>query len=170
MVALPAMITLSEPPRLVRPRTAVRTSYLTGEQADCLLRGTDTDWLGPASTDFDAFVAARDHDKERWDVMSTVYWYVSEEHYLGTLVVRHTLTPDLAVDGGHIGYHVVAPWRRQGHATRMLELGLEKAREHGVSRALLTCVPSNEPSRRVIEKNGGVLDEQLGNELRFWIG
>lgn len=30
--------------------------------------------------------------------------------------------------------------------------------------------PANEPSRRVIEKNGGVLDEQLGDELRFWIG
>lgn len=62
MVAWPAMITLSEPPRLVRPTTAVRTSYLTGEQADCLLRGTDTDWLGPASEDFGAYVAARDHD------------------------------------------------------------------------------------------------------------
>ena len=102
--------------------------------------------------------------------MSTVYWYVSSEHYLGTLVVRHTLTPELSVEGGHIGYHVVAPWRRQGHATRMLGLGLEKARELGVSRALLTCAPANDASRRVIEKNGGVPDEQLGNELRFWIG
>ena len=164
------MITLSEPPRLVRPTTDVRTSYLTGEQADCLLRGTATDWLGPASDDFDAFVAARDHDKERWEVMSTVYWYVSGEHYLGTLVVRHALTPELAVEGGHIGYHVVAPWRRQGHATRMLTYGLDKARELGITRALLTCDPSNEASRKVIERNGGRPDEQLGSELRFWIG
>jgi predicted acetyltransferase len=29
----------------------------------------------------------------------------------------------------------------------MLELGLEKAREIGISRALLTCTPSNEASR-----------------------
>lgn len=163
------MITLPETPRLVRPTTAVRISYLTGEQADCLLRGTDTDWLGPASEDFDAFVAARDHDTTRWDVPSTIFWYVAGEHYLGTLVIRHRLTPELLIVGGHIGYHVVAPWRRQGHATRMLGAGLTEARARGVARALLTCSPDNHPSRRVIEANGGRLDEQLGDELRFWI-
>ena len=164
------MITLPEPPRLTPPTTAVRVSYLTGEQADCLVRGTDTDWLGPASEDFDAFVAARRGVVERWGVPSTVLWYVAGEHYLGTLVIRHDLTPELFVAGGHIGYHVVAPWQRQGHATTMLAAGLAEARAIGVDRALLTCEPDNEPSRRVIIANGGVLDEQLGAELRFWIG
>jgi hypothetical protein len=40
------VITLPEVARLVWPVPIVRTSYLVGEQADCLLRGTDTDWLG----------------------------------------------------------------------------------------------------------------------------
>jgi predicted acetyltransferase len=31
----------------------------------------------------------------RWDVPSTVFWYVSGEYYLGTLVIRHQLTPEL---------------------------------------------------------------------------
>ena len=55
--------------------------------------------------------------RTRWAVPSTMYWYVSGEHYLGTLVIRHELTPELAEVGGHIGYHVVVPWQRQGHAT-----------------------------------------------------
>lgn len=163
------MISLPEQPRLARPTTAVRTSYLTGEQADCLLRGTATEWLGPASEDFDSFVAARDHDSVRWEVMSTVFWYVAGEHYIGSLVVRHELTPKLFAEGGHIGYHVVAPWRRQGHATRMLAQGLKEAAARGISRVLLTCDPANEGSRRVIEANGGVPDAQLGSELRYWI-
>ena len=62
------------------------------------------------------------------DVRVSYLWYVSGEYYLGTLVVRHHLTSELAETGGHIGYHVVAPWRRQGHATRMLAAGLEQCR------------------------------------------
>jgi hypothetical protein len=53
----------------------------------------------------------------------TIFWYVSGEFYLGTLVIRHRLSPELAEAGGHVGYHLVAPWRRQGHATRMLAAG-----------------------------------------------
>ena len=51
------MITLPEVPRLVTPTAKVRVSYLTGEQVDCLLRGIDTSWLGPASEDFDGYRA-----------------------------------------------------------------------------------------------------------------
>jgi predicted acetyltransferase len=134
-------------------------SYLVGEQADCMLRGTPTQWLEAASDDFAGFVAAR----------RGVFWYVSGEYYLGTLVVRHQLTPELAETGGHIGYHVVAPWRRQGHATRMLAAGLEQCRGLGLDRVLVTCAIDNEPSRRVILANGGVPDGQRDGEDRFWI-
>ncbi|HEX3782802.1 MAG TPA: GNAT family N-acetyltransferase [Pseudonocardiaceae bacterium] len=163
------MIHLVEPPRLVWPTTSARLSYLVGEQADCLLRGTATEWLGPASEDFDEFVAVRRGVRTRWGVPSTVFWYVSGEYYLGTLVIRHELTPELAEVGGHVGYHVVAPWRRQGHATRMLAAGLLECRHLGIGRVLLTCDQDNEPSRRVILANGGVPDGQLRGEDRFWI-
>jgi predicted acetyltransferase len=163
------MITLTREPRLAWPTVAVRTSYLVGEQADCMLRGTDTDWLGPASENFDEFVAVRRGVQTRWGVPSTVFWYVSGEYYLGTLVVRHRLTPELTAAGGHVGYHVVAPWRRQGHATRMLAAGLAECRRLGLAEALLTCDPGNEPSRRVILANGGKPDGRLRGEDRFWI-
>ena len=136
------MITLPEPPHLVAPTPAVRISYLTGEQADMRHRGEDTAWLAPASEDFDGFVADRLGVRERWGVPSTLFWFVSGPHYLGTLVVRHRLLDDET--GGHIGYHVVWPWRHQGHAGRMLAEGRLLAAERGVSQALLTVAPENE--------------------------
>jgi predicted acetyltransferase len=163
------VIHLAEAPRLIWPTVTVRASYLAGEQADCLLAGTPTDWLAAASENFAGFVSARRGVRTRWGVPSTIFWYVSGDYYLGTLVVRHWLTPALAEAGGHIGYHVVAPWRRQGHATRMLAAGLAECRRLGIGQVLLTCDPANEPSRKVILSNGGVPDGQQRGEDRFWI-
>jgi predicted acetyltransferase len=163
------MIPLDEPPRLVWPTTSVRTSYLVGEQADCLLRGTPSEWLGPAAADFAAFVGERRGARRRWGVPSTIFWYVSGEYYLGSLVVRHELTPELLDAGGHVGYHVVGPWQRQGHATRMLAAGLDECRRLGLGRVLLTCEQHNEASRKVILVNGGTPDGSRQGEDRFWI-
>jgi predicted acetyltransferase len=160
---------LREAPRLVWPTAAVRESYLSGELADCLAEGRPTDWLDQADGDFDAFVSRRRGTHIRWGVPSTFFWYVSGEHYLGTLVIRHRLTPELAEVGGHIGYHVVTPWRRQGHATRMLGAGLVECARLGLKRALLTCAHDNEASCKVILANGGVSDGQTRGEDRFWI-
>ena len=163
------MIHLPEVPKLSWPTVAVRTSYLVGEQADCLLRGAPTDWLGPASEDFASFVEERRGVRERWGVPSTCFWYIAGEYYLGTLMLRHRLTPELAEVGGHVGYHVVAPWRRQGHATRMLAAGLAECRRLGLDRVLLTCDSDNVASRKVILKNGGQPDGRKQGEDRFWI-
>jgi hypothetical protein len=38
------VITLPEVPKLVTPTAKVRVSHLTGEQADCQLRGIDSSW------------------------------------------------------------------------------------------------------------------------------
>lgn len=163
------MSDLSEPPRLVQPTTSVRESYLASERADCLVEGRSTEWLAAAAEDFDAFVAARSGVFVRWDVPCTTFWYVAGQDYLGTLIVRHRLTPELANVGGHVGYHIVTPWRRRGHATRMLSAGLPECRRLGLDRVLLTCTRDNEASRRVILANGGVPDRPYGDEDRFWI-
>jgi predicted acetyltransferase len=160
---------LADPPRLAWPTATVRDSFLAGERADCLARGETLNWLDAAGDDFDAFVAGARGVQTRWLVPSTLFWYVSGEHYLGTLVIRHRLTPRLAQAGGHIGFHIVGPWRRQGHATRMLAAGLRECEGLGLSRVLLTCVPENLASRRVIRANGGVPDGRRGGEDRYWI-
>jgi predicted acetyltransferase len=160
---------LTETPHLSWPTPLVRDSYLAGERANSLADGIPLDWLDLAAEDFSAYVRQRRGVHVRWGVPATVYWYVAGPEYLGTLVIRHRLTPELTDVGGHIGYHVVPPWRRQGHATRMLAAGLAECRAMGLDRVLLTCDTSNEPSRRVILANGGVPDRRSGHEDRFWI-
>jgi predicted acetyltransferase len=147
----------------------VRDSYLEGERADCIARGTPTDWLADAASDFDGFVTDRRGVKTRWGVPSTIFWYVAGSEYIGTLVIRHRLTEELFDAGGHVGYHVVVPWQRQGHATRMLAEGLDQCRRLGLGRVLLTCSPENDASKRVILANGGVYEDRRRGDDRYWI-
>lgn len=102
-------------------------------------------------------------------VPGTTLWYVDGDEFFGTLQIRHSLTPALRSVGGHIGYEVRPSARRQGHATRMLALSLPVAHELGIDPALVTCDDTNDASRRVIEANGGIPDDQIGIKLRYWI-
>jgi len=108
-------------------------------------------------------------------VPCTRYWLVRGRRIIGTSRLRHWLTPALEDAGGHIGYDVRPSERDKGHATRLLAMTLEEARELGLHRVLLTCDADNLASRRVIEKNGGRLASQGTSRrdgkplLRFWI-
>jgi predicted acetyltransferase len=39
----------------------------------------------------------------------------------------------------------------------------------GIERALVTCDVDNIGSRAVIERNGGVLEDERAGKLRFWV-
>jgi predicted acetyltransferase len=162
-------VLLLEPPRLQPPTTAVRESWLAAERAHCEESGASTELLIQATADFAALVALRQGTPRWWGVPTTILWYISGPHYVGELVIRHELTPELAQAGGHIGYSIAPQWRRQGHATRMLAEGLQRCRELGLGLVLLTCRADNEASRRVILANGGVPDGPADGEDRFWI-
>jgi predicted acetyltransferase len=102
-------------------------------------------------------------------VPGTTLWWADGDEYLGRITVRHRLTPSLLNVGGHIGYDVRPSARRRGHATAMLAAALPVARELGIDRALLTCLTGNVGSRRAIEANEGVLEDERGGMLRFWV-
>ena len=162
------MIELTAPPQLRTPSGLVKTSYLVGEQADMLHRASDDAWLRGASRNFEAFVAERVGVRERWGVPSEVLWFTCDEYYLGTLVIRHRLTEDEG--GGHVGFHVVYPRQRQGHATQMLRQAMARVGTLGIQRALLTVAPGNAASLTVVKRNGGVADGiNHEGELRFWL-
>lgn len=102
-------------------------------------------------------------------VPSTELWWVEDDEFLGRVGIRHRLTPALLEIGGHIGYDVPPSARRRGHATAMLREALIIARGLGIKRALVTCNVDNVGSRTVIERNGGVLEDQREGKLRFWV-
>jgi predicted acetyltransferase len=51
----------------------------------------------------------------------------------------------------------------------MLREPLIVARGLGIDRALVTCNVDNVGSRKVIERNGGVLEDERAGKLRFWM-
>jgi predicted acetyltransferase len=83
--------------------------------------------------------------------------------------LRHALTPFLLEVAGHIGYAVRPSARRRGVATQALALTLPVAAARGIDPALITCDVTNVGSRKVIEANGGVLEDERAGKLRFWV-
>ncbi|MGH3498866.1 MAG: GNAT family N-acetyltransferase [Nocardioidaceae bacterium] len=118
-----------------------------------------------------AVVAEREEVTPRRDglVPSTTLWWVDGDAYLGRIAIRHRMTPDLLEFGGHIGYDVRPTARRRGHATAMLRAALPVAATLGIDPALVTCDHDNVGSRTVIEVCGGVLEDQRGVKLRYWV-
>ena len=130
--------------------------------------------------DFDAYVlqevaAARGEGLPEGYVPETTLWLVDDGAFIGSVSIRHELTERLRTVGGHIGYDIRPSMRGRGYGTAILRLALPEARALGISRALVTCDATNEASRKIIEKNGGVLedrtiDPETGmDKLRFWI-
>lgn len=109
-------------------------------------------------------------------VHNDLYWIVDDAEVVGFLSFRHALNAWLAEAGGHLGYSVRASRRREGIASAALRLGLERAREIGLDRVLITCDVDNEGSYRTIEGAGGVLQDisdqserGMGMLRRYWI-
>jgi len=101
------------------------------------------------------------------------YFIESDGRILGELYIRRRLSPRLEKIGGHVGYKVRPSERNRGIATAALKLALERLREMGVERALVTCNNTNFASARVIEKCGGVrfddAETDRGTERRYWV-
>lgn len=51
----------------------------------------------------------------------------------------------------------------------MLRAALPVACGLGIESALVTCDVDNVGSRKVIEANGGIFEDQRGGKFRFWV-
>jgi predicted acetyltransferase len=105
------------------------------------------------------------------------YWLITDNHEIaGSLRIRHNIESHfLSYEGGHIGYDIAPSFRRRGYGTHMLKLGLEKAKHLNLSSVLITANEDNVGSRKIIESNGGLLDDVVMGEIfpyrvaRYWV-
>ena len=110
-------------------------------------------------------------------VMETQFWYVEGQAFLGSISVRHSLTPMLEKWGGHVGYAVRPCAQGKGYASAMLAGMLDYIRANlPLERVTLTVNLDNPASMRVVEKNGGVFRDEVDHPWiegdrgrRYWI-
>ncbi len=98
----------------------------------------------------------------------------SDNKVVGTLQIRHRLTPGLLKNIGHIGDGVRPSERRKGYATEMIRQALQVCKQMGMTRVLMVCNKDNIASRKTIMHNGGILENEIPAEngkidQRFWI-
>lgn len=109
-------------------------------------------------------------------VPSTEWWLINNNNdILGTVRLRYELGERNYQEGGHIGYDISPRYRRKGYGKIILKLVLNKARELGLKKVLITCDFDNIGSKKIIEYNGGKLEKTIisketgKNVLRYWI-
>jgi len=107
-------------------------------------------------------------------VTGSIYFAVENDRIAGTIAVRNDLNESLRNIGGHIGYGIRPSERCKGYGAKMLALALEKCREAGIKKVLITCDKVNIASAKTAIANGGVLEneftEENGNTVQhYWI-
>ncbi len=109
-------------------------------------------------------------------VPESVFFLLDEDRnrLLGAVAIRHYLNEYLLREGGHIGDGIRPTERRKGYATRMISLALDECRKLGIDRVMMACEKSNIGSARVIQKNGGFLENEFVDDKgrlvqRYWI-
>jgi predicted acetyltransferase len=165
---------------LTEPSERYQESYLEALQefqAEGRHRETP---LEEVTNNFGSFVqrlrelADRTKLKSGW-VPGSDFWLIDGNDYLGRLSLRYELNEHLLQMGGHIGYEIRPSRRRQDYGKLILKYGLDGAKALGLKRVLLTCDEDNLGSRKIIESNGGTLENIIevagwpAKVCRYWI-
>ncbi|MDD5585543.1 MAG: GNAT family N-acetyltransferase [Alphaproteobacteria bacterium] len=175
-------------PRLVLPDHVYAVSYIEALR-EGFVRGNDPvkgeEEIASIERDFAAFLAKL-NDQEglvrlpsgEWvkRVPGHEFWLVEGEEFIGEASIRYELNAFLLEHAGHIGYGVRPSMKRKGLGTLILKLALDKLKERGVMRALVTCDEDNIASMKIIESSGGVLENKVPSVFhegsltrRYWI-
>ena len=125
------------------------------------------------------FIDSRDQSKlpENY-VPSYGYFAVDDDKFIGVINIRIRLTDHLLKYGGHIGYGVNPKYWKMGYGKEMLKLALQNfGNLIEEDKILITCDDDNIGSYKIIEANGGILENKVENEesgekfltRRYWI-
>jgi predicted acetyltransferase len=165
---------------LTEPGIKYQRSFLTGlrefHQEGRMLQYN----LQVVSNDFESFLyhlrAQQDPAKlPPHSISQSHFWLVNDSEFIGILSLRSGPDNTFIRISGHIGYQIRPSQRRRGYGKQLLHLGLQKAKELGFTRVLLTCDEDNIASKKIIEYNGGQFENAIQIEgspvkkLRYWI-
>jgi predicted acetyltransferase len=132
------------------------------------------------SQDFERFLYHLRTQQDRTKLASHVipqshFWLIDDNEFIGILSLRRGPDDTFIKISGHVGYQVRPLKRRHGYGKELLRYGLQKAKDLGFTRVLLTCDEDNIASKKVIESNGGqfenaiLVDGAPVKKLRYWI-
>ncbi len=165
---------------LAKPSIKYKRSYLEGlkEFQD---EGREAEYnYKEVKSDFENFVLKLNNQTkgiglpEGW-VPATHFWLIDKDEYIGNISIRHKLNDNLIRVGGHIGYSIRPSKRNMGYGITILKLSLPEVKKLGIDKALVTCDETNIGSKKIIEANGGILEnikeqgEGKPRKLRYWI-
>lgn len=98
---------------------------------------------------------------------------IDDDKLVGMVQIRTELNDYLLKYGGHIGDCIRPSEQRKGYATEQISLALEKCKDLNIDRVLITCMTKNIASARTIQKNCGVLENEILDngepKQRYWI-
>ncbi len=169
--------------KLVKPHICYQSQYLEMMHAWKVIHKEPHTWvLQQDYSNFPALVlkfeelAQGIHVQEGYVPCSTFWAYEDQRDILvGAVNIRHTLNDKLLYAWGNIGYEVRPDERKKGYATQMLHLALDECRQLKIDKVLLGCNKENIASARTIQKNGGVLENEIFDQesgkviQRYWI-
>lgn len=105
-------------------------------------------------------------------------WLIDQGEFIGRAFFLHWLNEKRLRTDGQVDYWIRPSQRRRGYGKLLLRLLLERFRQLGQERVLITCRKDNLPSRKIIEANGGVFENEIQmlnslgvpeQRLRYWI-
>ena len=111
---------------------------------------------------------------KKW-VEADEYAICKNKKMIGRIVFRKRLNKFFLLHSyGHISYSIKHSERGKGYGTIALKLILDKVWKMGYGEVMISCKDNNIPSRKVIEKNGGILNRiNMINpeepEREYWI-
>ncbi len=126
--------------------------------------------------DFPRYLRELDVKEPRDGLVPDVTYFVLDTErniFVGAVNIRLRLSERLLRDGGHIGDGIRPSERGKGFGTEAVRLALAECRRRGILRVLMVCDRDNRASARTIEKNGGILENEImmedGPVRRYWI-
>ena len=165
---------------LVLPSLKYKEPFLEALK-ESVAEDTDTTLVGPQENEsFEDFVRRLNENSKGINspagyVPATMFWLIDNGEVIGRVHIRHELDDFLLREGGNIGYYIKPSKRKMGYGKKILGLALQEAKKMGFSKVLITCDEDNIGSSKIIEGNGGVLENIVETEIgkprkkRYWI-